>query len=74
MSDKEDKEVPKVIPTLQSGTTERMKQPAAGSENSEENPIEKSSPSDANQIDANQITKDETNGQGETPQNSENVM
>ena len=78
MSDKEDKEVPKAIPTLQSGTeellqpvankaeltlqsatTEKMEQPVASAENSEENPTEKSSPSEANQV-----TKDDTNSQG----------
>ena len=67
VSDKEDKEVPKAIPTLQSGTeellqpvankteltlqsetTEEMEQPVAGAGNNEENPTEKSLPSDAN--------------------------
>ena len=91
VSDKEDKEVPKAIPTLQSGTeelvqpvvnktkltlqsetTEKMEKPVAGAGNNEENLTEKSSPSDANQV-----TKDETSSQGETPlfpQNSEDVV
>ena len=85
VSDKEDKEVPKAIPTLQSGTeellqpvankteltlqsetTEKMEQPVAGAGSNEENPTEKSSPSDDNQV-----TKDETSSQGEILQNSE---
>ena len=80
VSDKEDKEVPKAIPTLQSGTEEilqpvantteltlqletieKMEQSVAGAGNNEENPTEKSSPSNANQV-----TKDETSSQGET--------
>ena len=69
VSDKEDKEVPKAIPTLQSGTEEllqpvanrtkliitlqsetieKMEQPVAGAGNNEENPTEKSSPSNNN--------------------------
>ena len=88
VSDKEDKEIPKAIPTLQSGTEEilqpvantteltlqsetieKMEQPVAGAGNNEENPTEKSSPSNANQV-----TKDETSSEGETPQNSEDVV
>ena len=91
MSDKEDKEVPKAIPTLQSGTeklvqpvvnktkltlqsetTEKMEKPVAGAGNNDENLTEKSSPNDANQV-----TKDETSSQRETPlfpQNSEDVV
>ena len=57
--------------TLQSETTERMEQPIAGTKNSEENPTEKYSPRDTNQV---KVTKDETNSQGETPQNSKDVM
>ena len=41
-----------------------MEQPIAGTENSEENPTEKYSPSDTN--DTNQVTKDEISGQGKT--------
>ena len=67
--DKEAKEVPKAISTLQSGTeellqpvanrtkliitlqsetTEKMEQPVTGAGNNEENPTEKSSPSNNN--------------------------
>ena len=82
------KEVPKAIPTLQSGTEEilqpvantteltlqsetieKMEHSVAGAGNNEENPTEKSSPSNANQV-----TKDETSSQRETPQNSEDVV
>ena len=88
VSDKEDKEVPKAIPTLQSGTEEilqpvantteltlqsetieKMDHSVAGAGNNEENPTEKSSPSNAYQV-----TKDETSSQRETPQNSEDVV
>ena len=88
VSDKENKEIPKAIPTLQSGTEEilqpvadtteltlqsetieKMEQPVAGAGNNEENLTEKSSPSNANQV-----TKDGTSSQGETPQISENVV
>ena len=78
-----DKEAPKLIPTLQleaeeleqvankskltlqSETTEKMKQLVVSAENSEENPTEKH---------PNIITKDETNVQGESPQNSGDVI
>ena len=77
------KEVPKLIPTLQleaeeleqvanmskltlqSETTEKMKQLVVSAENSEENPTKKH---------PNIITKDETNVQGEAPQNSGDVI
>ena len=82
-----DKEIPKVIPTLLPGeeellqpvanqveltlqleTTEEMEQPAASAENSKENPTE-TLPSDINQV-----TNNETQGQGETLQNNRDVM
>ena len=51
--------------TLQSENTEKMKQLVVSAENSEENPTEKH---------PNIITKDETNVQGEAPQNSGHVI
>ena len=77
-----DKEAPKSIPTLQleeeleqvankskltlqSETTEKMNQLVVSTENSEENPTERH---------PNIITKDETNVQGEAPQNSGDVI
>ena len=78
-----DKEYPKLIPTLQleageleqvankskltlqSETTEKMKQLVVSAENSKQNPTEKH---------PNIITKDETNVQGEAPQNRGDVI
>ena len=63
-----DKKVPKLTPTLQSGT-EVMEKPVAGTENKEESLTEKQPPSDTNQV-----TEDKTDVQRKVLQRSENVM
>ena len=62
-----DKEVPKLTPTLQSGT-EAMDKPVASTEN-KESLIEKQLP-----IDTNQVTEDKTDVKRKVPQRSGNVM
>ena len=63
-----DKEVPKLTPTLQSGT-EVMEKPVTSTGNKEENLTEKQPPSDTNQV-----TEDKTDVKGKVPQRSGNVM